>query len=93
MDLQFVLDVYASVMDFVSCISKAQKGITKILQAACDEARKGNAIINPSHLIMSLTTLHTVLYTFVKVLKIIFVSNTSLVIITLILRPWCLIHR
>ena len=74
MDLQFVLDVYASVMDFVSCISKAQKGITKILQAACDEARKGNAIINPSHPIMSLTTLHTVLYTFVKVLKIIFVT-------------------
>lgn len=32
-------------MCIVSYISKAQKGISEILQAACDEARKCNTII------------------------------------------------
>ena len=45
MDIQFVLDVYACAMYIVSYISKAQKGISEILRAACDEARKGNTTI------------------------------------------------
>ena len=38
MDIQFVVDVYACAMYIVSYISKAQKGISEILRAACDEA-------------------------------------------------------
>ena len=45
MDIQFVLEVYASAIYIVSYISKAQKGISEILRVACDEARKGNATI------------------------------------------------
>ena len=45
MDIQFVLDVYACAMYIVSYISEAQKGISEILRAACDEARKGNTTI------------------------------------------------
>lgn len=45
MDIQFVLDVYASAMYIVSYISKAQKGMSELLRTACNEARKGNAAI------------------------------------------------
>ena len=45
MDIQFVLDVYACAMYIVSYISKAQKGMSQLLQRACDEARDGNSSI------------------------------------------------
>ena len=45
MDIQFVLDVYAYAMYIVSYISKAQKGMSQLLQRACDEAREGNSSI------------------------------------------------
>ena len=45
MDVQFVLDVYACAMYIVSYISKAQKGMSQLLQRACDEARDGNSSI------------------------------------------------
>ena len=45
MDIQFVLDVYACAMYIVSYISKAQKGMSQLLQRACDEARNGNSSI------------------------------------------------
>ena len=45
MDIQFVLDVYACAMYIVSYISKAQKGMSQLLQRACDEAREGNSSI------------------------------------------------
>lgn len=45
MDIQFVLDIYACAMYIVSYISKAQKGISQLLQRACDAARDGNSSI------------------------------------------------
>ena len=39
------LDVYACAMYIVSYISKAQKGMSQLLQRACDEAREGNSSI------------------------------------------------
>ena len=45
MDIQFVPDVYACAMYIVSYISKAQKGMSQLLQRACDEAREGNSSI------------------------------------------------
>ena len=45
MDIQFVLDVYACAMYIVSNISKTQKGMSQLLQRACDEARDGNSSI------------------------------------------------
>ena len=45
MDIQFVLDVYACAMYIVSYISKAQKGMSQLLQRACDEARAGSSSI------------------------------------------------
>ena len=45
MDNQFVLDVYACAIYIVSYISKAQKGMSELLRAACAEAREGNASI------------------------------------------------
>ena len=45
MDIQFVLDVYACAVYIVSYISKAQKGMSELLQQACNEARKGNSNI------------------------------------------------
>ena len=45
MDIQFVLDVYACALYIVSYISKAHKGISEILRAACDGARKGHTSI------------------------------------------------
>ena len=43
MDVQFILDVYACAMYIVSYISKAQKGMSELLQKACAEAKEGNA--------------------------------------------------
>ena len=45
MDIQFVLDVYACAMYIVSYISKAQRGMSELLRAACDEAKNGNLTI------------------------------------------------
>ena len=45
MDIQFVLDVYACAMYIVSYISKAQKGVSKLLRKACAEAKEGNSTI------------------------------------------------
>ena len=45
MDIQFVLDVYACAMYIVSYISKAQKGMSQLLQQACEEAKKGNCSV------------------------------------------------
>ena len=45
MDIQFVLDIYASAMYIVSYISKAQKGISELLSTACEEGRRGNSSI------------------------------------------------
>ena len=45
MDIQFALDVYACAMYIVSYISKAQKGMSQLLQRACDEARVGSSSI------------------------------------------------
>ena len=45
MDIQFLLDVYACAMYIVSYISKAQKGMSQLLQRASDEARDGNSSI------------------------------------------------
>lgn len=45
MDIQFVLDVYTCAMYIVSYISKAQKGMSQLLQQACEEAKKGNCSI------------------------------------------------
>ena len=44
MDIQFVLDVYACAMYVVSYMSKAQKGMSELLQKAA-EAKEGNASI------------------------------------------------
>ena len=45
MDIQFVLYVYACAIYIVSYISKAQKGMSELLQQAFAEARKGNSNI------------------------------------------------
>ena len=45
MDIQFELDVHACAMYIVSYISKAQKGMSQLLQRASDEAREGNSSI------------------------------------------------
>ena len=45
MDIQFVLDVYGCAMYIVSYISKAQRGMSQLLQRACEEARAGNSSI------------------------------------------------
>ena len=45
MDIQFVLDVYACAVHIVNYISKAQKGMSELLQETCTEARKGNSSI------------------------------------------------
>ena len=45
MDIKYVLDVYACAMYIVSYICKAQKGMSQLLQRACDEAREGNSRI------------------------------------------------
>ena len=45
MDIQYVLDVYACGMYIVSYISKAQRGMSQLLQKACHEAREGKSRI------------------------------------------------
>ena len=45
MDIQYVLDVYACAVYIVNYISKAQKGMSKLLRQACTEAREGNSNI------------------------------------------------
>ena len=45
MDIQFVVDVYACAIYIVSCISKAQKGMSELLRTACAEAREGNGSV------------------------------------------------
>lgn len=45
MDIQFVLDVYSCAMYIVSYISKAQKGMSDLIQRACTVARQGNSSI------------------------------------------------
>ena len=41
-DLQFVLDPYACAVYIVSYISKAQRGMSILMDEACNEARQGN---------------------------------------------------
>lgn len=45
MDIQFVVDVYACAVYMVTYISKAQKGMSELLQQACTEANKENSSI------------------------------------------------
>ena len=45
MDILFVLDAYTCAVYIVSYISKAQKGMSQLLQRACHEAREGNSSI------------------------------------------------
>ena len=45
MDIQYVLDVYACAVYIVNYISKAQKGMSKLLRPACTEAREANSNI------------------------------------------------
>ena len=45
MDIQYVLDVYASAMYIVSYISKAQKGMSELLRKAVQEAKEGTTNI------------------------------------------------
>lgn len=42
MDAQFILDPYACTAYIVSYISKSQRGMSNLLNDACEEARKGN---------------------------------------------------
>ena len=47
MDIQFVLDPYACAVYILSYITKGQRGISKLLRKACEEAKEGNKnIIN-----------------------------------------------
>ena len=45
MDIQFVVDVYACAVYMVTYISKAQKGMSELLQQACTEANEENSSI------------------------------------------------
>ena len=45
MDIQFVVDVYARAVYMVTYISKAQKGMSELLQQACTEANEENSSI------------------------------------------------
>ena len=42
MDIQFVLDPYACDVYILSYITKGQRGISKLLRKACEEAKEGN---------------------------------------------------
>ena len=42
MDLQFVLDPYACVVYILSSITKGQRGMSKLLETASQEANSGN---------------------------------------------------
>ena len=45
MDIQFDEDVYACAVYMVTYISKAQKGMSELLQQACTEANEENSSI------------------------------------------------
>ena len=42
MDIQFVLDPYACAVYILSYITKGQRGMSKLLRKACDEAKEGH---------------------------------------------------
>ena len=42
MDIQFVLDPYACAVYILSYITKGQRGMSKLLRKACEEAKEGN---------------------------------------------------
>ena len=42
MDIQFVLDPYACAVYILSYITKGQRGMSKLLCKACEEAKEGN---------------------------------------------------
>ena len=42
MDIQFVLDPYACAIYILSYITKGQRGMSKLLRKACEEAKEGN---------------------------------------------------
>ena len=42
MDIQFVLDPYACAVCILSYITKGQRGMSKLLRKACEEAKEGN---------------------------------------------------
>ena len=42
MDIQFVLDPYACAVYILSYITKSQRGMSKLLRKACEEAKEGN---------------------------------------------------
>ena len=42
MDIQFVLDPYACAVYILTYITKGQRGMSKLLRKACEEAKKGN---------------------------------------------------
>ena len=45
MDMQYVLDPYACAVYILSYITKGQRGISRLLDAVCDEAKSGNQTI------------------------------------------------
>ncbi|KAL9977890.1 hypothetical protein ACROYT_G015348 [Oculina patagonica] len=45
MDMQYVLDPYACAVYILSYITKGQRGICRLLEAACEEAKSGNQTI------------------------------------------------
>ena len=42
MDIQYVLDPYACAVYILSYITKGQRGMSKLLRKACEEAKEGN---------------------------------------------------
>ncbi|KAL9983382.1 hypothetical protein ACROYT_G005544 [Oculina patagonica] len=42
MDIQYVLDPYACAIYILSYITKGQRGMSRLLEAACEEAKSGN---------------------------------------------------
>ena len=42
MDMQFVLDPYACAVYILSYITKGQRGMSKLLEKSCEEAKAGN---------------------------------------------------
>ena len=42
MDIQYVLDPYACAVYILSYITKGQRGMSRLLEAACEEAKSGN---------------------------------------------------
>ena len=42
MDIQYVLDPYTCAVYILSYITKGQRGMSKLLRKACEEAKEGN---------------------------------------------------